>query len=67
MVRQQLDAEFLAGPGEGFRCLANATNLAARINACSAVNGDAGGVLVAGVEFFQERSGCRDKRNLAVG
>jgi len=67
MMRQQLDAELLAGPGEGLSRLAYRQDPALGVNVRNTVNGHAGGVLAAGVEFFQERSGGRDQRNLAVG
>ena len=54
MMSQQLDAELLTGPSKGLPRLANTKNLAARINACSAVSGDAGGTqAVRGVPFEQ--------------
>jgi len=67
MMRQQLDPELLAGPGEGLPRLAYRQNLTLGINVRNPVNGHAGGVLAAGVEFFQERSGRRFQRNLSVG
>lgn len=67
MMRQQLDAESFAGRGEGLPRLAHRQDLALGVNQRNTVNGHAGGVLAAGVEFFQERSGCGNQRNLAVG
>lgn len=67
MMRQQLDAELLAGPGEGLPGLSHGQDLAFGVNLRNSVNGHADGVLVAGVEFLQERSRRRYQRNLAVG
>ncbi len=67
MMRQQLDAEHLAGPGEGLSRLAYRQNLTLGINVRNPVNGHAGGGLAADVEFFQERSRRRYQPNLAVG
>jgi len=60
MMRQQLDAESFAGPGEGLPRLANAENLAARINACSAVNGDAGGIRAVRGKPFEQAGAALD-------
>lgn len=67
MMRQQLDAELLAGPGEGLPGLADRQDFALGVNVRSTVNSYAGGVLAADVEFFQERSRRGYQPNLAVG
>jgi hypothetical protein len=67
MMRQKLDAELLAGPGEGLPRLAYCKDFTLGVNVRNTVNGYAGGVLAARVEFFQERSRRRYQRNLAVG
>jgi hypothetical protein len=55
--------------GDGFLASPTAKTLplGSMYGAPSTINGHAGGVLAAGVEFFQERSGCRHQRDLAVG
>ena len=51
MMRQQLDAELLAGPGEGLSRLAYRQDPALGVNVRNTVNGHAGGVLAAGVDI----------------
>jgi hypothetical protein len=67
MMRQRFDAEFLAGPGKGLPGLAHRQDPALGVNVRNTVNGHAGGVLAANVEFLWERFRRRYQPNLAVG
>lgn len=66
MMCQPFDPCFLARSCEGLSCLANAENLAARVNGWVAVIGQAGGIRGATAEPFEQRPGRRDQRNLPI-